>query len=232
MDRHSQTDDDLCVALVPLFSRLTRAQQEEVATMAHPVLVDRGETFVHVGQEHAPLFVVHSGQIKFSTTSADGRETTLRVLGPKEVGGETWFLTGERPTTDAIALEPSRMCVFEPAALGALIQHYPGIGLTMLRTLADRLHSTERMLAARTLADVGGRLAAYLLDCPATWQAEGHATARLPMPKKDIATLLGATPETISRRLAAFEREGLIRVRGNEIDILDPAGLDLRSRGA
>lgn len=229
--RRAETGAEPCVALVPLFARLTPEQQAEVATLARPVTIGRDETFVRAGQERAPLFVVHSGQVRISTRSADGRDTTVRVLGPGEVGGETWFLTGERPPTDAIAVEPSRMCVFEPAALATLIQRYPGIGLTMLRTLARRLHSTERMLVARTLTDVGARLAAYLLDCPATWEGD-LATAHLPMPKKDVATLLGTTPETISRRLSTFERDGLIRVRGSAIDILDAPALDLRSRGA
>src|SRR6185312_10222391 len=101
----------------------------------------------------------------------------------------------------------------------------------MLRTLAARLHSAEWMLAARTLADVGARLAAYLLDCPTTWGTGGVATAQLPMAKKDIATFLGTSPETFSRRLKALERQGLIRVRGLDVDIRDPVGLELRARG-
>ncbi|MDP3894902.1 Crp/Fnr family transcriptional regulator, partial [Nocardioides sp.] len=92
--------------------------------------------------------------------------------------------------------------------------------------------SAERMLTARTLADVGARLAAYLLDCPTTWGVSGAATAHLPMAKKDIATFLGTSPETLSRRLKALEREGLIQVRGMDLDILDQVGLELRARGA
>ena len=124
------------------------------------------------------------------------------------------------------------MCVFEPAALDPLVRTFPSVGVALLRSLAVRLHSAERMLAARTLADVGARLAAYLLDCPTTWGAGGTATAHLPMAKKDIATFLGTSPETVSRRLRAFEHDDLVRVRGTDVEILDPAGLELRARGA
>jgi CRP/FNR family transcriptional regulator len=221
-----------CVALVPLFAGLTREQQAEVATLARPVAVGTGETFVRAGARHAPLFVVHAGMVKLSRTTADGKSTTLQVLGPGEVGGETWLLTGERPENDVVALEAARMCVFEPTALDTIVRKFPSVGVALLRSLAVRLHSAERMLTARTLADVGARLAAYLLDCPTTWSVDGAATAHLPMAKKDVATFLGTSPETVSRRLTAFEHEGLVRVRGMDVDIRDPVGLELRARGA
>ena len=231
MDLGQESADEPCVSLVPLFAGLTREQQADVATLARPATVDPGATFVRAGAPQAPLFVVHSGMVKISRTTADGRSTTLQVLGPGEVGGETWLLTGERPESDVIALEPARMCVFEPTALDTLVREFPGVAVALLRSLATRLHAAERMLTARTLADVGTRLASYLLDCPTTW-GDGVATAHLPMAKKDVATLLGTSPETVSRRLRALEDEGLIRVRGTDVDIRDPAALELRARGA
>ncbi|WP_193315233.1 Crp/Fnr family transcriptional regulator [Nostocoides sp. F2B08] len=217
---------------MPLFAGLTREQQAEVATLARPVTVGPGETFVRAGAREAPLFVVHAGMVKLSRTTADGKSTTVQVLGPGEVGGETWLLTGERPENDVVALEGARICVFEPSALDRIVREFPAVGVALLRSLAVRLHSAERMLTARTLADVGARLAAYLLDCPTTWGVDRAATAHLPMAKKDIATFLGTSPETVSRRLKAFEHEGLIQVRGMDIDIWDPVGLELRARGA
>lgn len=220
-----------CVARVPLFAQLTSRQQAEVAGYARPALVDQGQSVVSDGQAAAQLFVLHEGQVKISKTSADGRETILRVLGPGDVFGEVWFLTGGRPDADAVAIEASRVCVFDHARLAELLGRFPVVGVVMLRTLAERLRSAERMLVARTLADVGARVAAYLLDLPATFDA-GRATVALPLAKKDVATYLGTSPETLSRRLASFERAGLIRVRGADIDIVDAAGLDVRSRGA
>jgi CRP/FNR family transcriptional regulator len=230
---HGQSSEgEPCVSLVPLFAGLTPAQQADVASLARPVTIGAGETFVRAGARQAPLFVVHSGMVKLSRTAPDGKSTTLQVLGPGEVGGETWLITGERPESDVVALEAARMCVFEPAALDTIVRRFPSVGVALLRSLALRLHSAERMLTARTLADVGARLAAYLLDCPTTWGAGGAPTAHLPMAKKDIATFLGTSPETVSRRLKAFEHDGLIQVRGMDVEIRDPLGLEMRARGA
>lgn len=221
-----------CVALVPIFQPLTAQQQEEVAAYARPVSVERGATLVRAGERQARLFVVHEGRVKLSTTTAEGRETILQILEPGQVAGEVWFLTGARPEQDCVALEPSRLCVFEHNVLARLIRKYPDIGVAMMRSLAERLAGTERMLAARTLADVGARVAAYLLDLPASWGPDGVATVTLPLAKKDVATFLGTSAETLSRRLATFEAEGLIEVRGAHVDILDAGALDLRARGA
>jgi CRP/FNR family transcriptional regulator len=85
------------------------------------------------------------------------------------------------------------------------------------------------MVAALTSSDVGARVAAYLLDLPATWD-DAHATVRLPLPKNQVAAYLGTTPETLSRRLAAFAREGLVEVGPRrDVVILDPVGLGRRA---
>ena len=111
------------------------------------------------------------------------------------------------------------------------MRRFPDIGVAMLKTVAFKLSSAERMLAALASADVGARVAAYLLDCPTTWDPTGGATVHLPIAKKDVAAHLGTSPETLSRRLAEFERGGLVAVRGADIDILDPFALGLRAQG-
>ncbi len=222
-----------CVALVPIFARLSAAHQAEVASFARPARVEAGEFLVRAGEPTSRLFVVHEGQLKVSRRSESGHETVLSLLGPGDVGDEVTFLTGARPESDAVAVRPSSVCVFDHADLAALLGRYPQIGVGMLRTLAAKLSSTQRMLAAITSADVGSRVAAYLLDAPTKWEASGEAVVRLPMSKKDIAAYLGTTPETLSRRLAEFERAGLVTLRpGRDIVIRDPGGLEKRAGGA
>ena len=220
-----------CVALVPIFRGLSGAQQREVALFARPRLVEKGEAVFLVGQPTARLFVVHEGRVKVARTSEAGRETIVGVLGPGDVAGEIPFLTGGRPESDAIALERSRLCTFAHADLAGLVARYPDIGVAMLKAVASKLSSAERMLAAFAAADVGARVAAYLLDCPTTWGPTRTATVHLPISKKDVAAHLGTSPETLSRTLAEFERTGLVHVRGADIDIVDPTALDLRAQG-
>ena len=166
-------EDDLCVTRVPIFQGLTRQEQLRVADFARPALAEKGEIVYAPGQPVSRLLVMHSGQLKVSHAAANGQEQILRTVTDGDVVGERAFLTGHRPNDLAVALEESRMCVFDHADLAVLLRDYPDISQRMLRTLSDRLTSVERLLAAITSSDVNARVAAYLLD--PTWHHAGRS---------------------------------------------------------
>ncbi len=218
--------DDLCVSRVPIFQGLTREEQLRVAEFVRPVHVAKGETVYSPGQSVSRLLVMHSGQLKVSHAAANGQEQILRTVTDGDVVGERAFLTGHLPNDLVVALEDSRMCVFDHTDLSALLRDYPDVGLRMLRTLSDRLASVERLLAAITSSDVSARIAAYLLDLPGSIR-DGVPTVWLPLAKYEIASYLGTTPETLSRRLAALSASGVIELHGRrDVTILDIDGLE------
>ena len=94
----------------------------------------------------------------------------------------------------------------------------------MLRSLSQRLQGAERRLT-QTLGEVPARLAAFLIDLP-TVPTGGGVGVRLPWPKKDVASYLGTTPESLSRALDHLQRDGTIRVDGAAIEIVGPDALD------
>ena len=218
--------DDLCVSRVPIFQGLTREEQLRVAEFVRPVHVAKGETVYSPGQSVSRLLVMHSGQLKVSHAAANGQEQILRTVTDGDVVGERVFLSGHLPNDLVVALEDSRMCVFYHTDLSALLRDYPDVGLRMLRTLSDRLASVERLLAAITSSDVSARIAAYLLDLPGSIR-DGVPTVWLPLAKYEIASYLGTTPETLSRRLAALSASGVIELHGRrDVTILDIDGLE------
>ncbi|MDO5627086.1 MAG: Crp/Fnr family transcriptional regulator [Mobilicoccus sp.] len=218
--------EDLCVSRVPIFRGLAREDQERVATFARPLDVAAGEIVGGPAARTTRLLVMHHGQLKVSHLSVDGRERVLRTVGEGDVVGERAFLTGHPSTDLVVALTDSQMCVFDHADLSRLLRDYPDVSQRMLRTLSDRLHSTERLLAAMTSSDVGARVAAYLLDLPGQVR-DGVITVRLPMAKQDVAAYVGTTPETLSRRLAALAAAGVIELHGRrDITILDIDALE------
>ena len=217
---------DPCVARVPIFQGLSPEQQYEVAGFAKPQTVSKGAALYTAGAHISHLLVVHSGQLKVSRLSAEGREQILRTISPGEVVGERAFLTGERSSDLVIALEDTRVCTFEHADLSDLLAQYPDVGARMLRSLSDRLASLERLLAAITASDVAARIAAYLLDLRAYVGGSGNRVI-LPMAKQEVAAYLATTPETLSRRLSALTKSGIIsQGRGREIVILDSQALE------
>lgn len=214
-------EDDLCVSRVPLFAGLSHEDQLAVASTARPTTVDRDENVYQVGSEASQLMVVHSGAVKIARIDAEGREQIIRVLGPGDFMGESAFLTGRRPEHFATALEPGTMCVFRHQDLGRLVETYPLIGRRMLEEVSRRLSRTESRLAAVISGDVASRLAEYLLSLPGREGPRG-IEVELPIAKKDIASLIDTTPESLSRRLGRLQQAGVIEsLDARRLRILD-----------
>lgn len=219
-------ENDTCVAIVPIFSGLSTEEQFKVAGIATPARVRRSETIYAAGDDVSQLMVVHRGRVRITHLLPNGHEQLLRVLEPGDFVGEGSFISGGRPDHFAVALSDAEMCVFQHRDLAGLIRRHPVIALHMLQTLSGRLTEAERRITALTSGDVESRLASYLLELP----VQDHGTrVRLPLAKKDVASLLGTTPETLSRRLTQFAADGLIRVDGaRDVILLDiPALADV-----
>ena len=213
--------NDLCVALVPIFKGLSHEEQVEVASYSKPIRVAANEQVMQAGSEQRRLLVVHSGKIKLVHILPNGREYLVRTLGTGDVVGEDAFLLGRRPTHFAIAETDAQMCTFDHKDLAGLLAKHPGIALRMLQIQSERLSDAERRLASMSGADVGARLADYLLDQPATTEA-GVMTVTFPMAKKDVASYLGMSPETLSRTLRDWVDSGIVATEGRRgIKILD-----------
>lgn len=218
---------DTCVAKVPMFRSLTGEQQLQVAGFARETHLRDGERLISAGSNAGVIAVLHSGRLKVARTSAEGREHTLRFLGEGDVVGESALLTGRPATDDVTAMGEVTACVFDAAAIEGILARHPQVGLAMLRTTTERLVAAERLLSAITSADVGTRVAAYLLDLPAARDHDGRMRVHFPVPKKDVASLLGTTPETLSRRLADLQRRGVVELDGpREVIVLDSVALE------
>src|SRR5690625_7823728 len=82
------SEDDLCVARVPIFEGLTRQEQLHVADFVRPMSVLKGDIVCSPGQSVSRLLVMHSGQLKVSHAAANGQEQILRTVTDGDVVGE------------------------------------------------------------------------------------------------------------------------------------------------
>jgi len=220
-----------CVARVPIFADLSPEQQDQVAAFARPVHVARGEIVYLAGSDLHRLLVVHRGRIAMRHLTADGREQVVRVLDEGDVVGEAAFVTGAQPDHEAVAMADSELCTLDHSDLVELVRRHPRIAVRMLQSVTERLVRAERMLAAFASSDVEMRLAAWLLEQPSVNHA-GRRVVVLPMAKKDIASFLGTTPETLSRRLAGLARDAVIGLAARrQIVLLDVPELEARAAG-
>ena len=216
----------LCVSRVPIFAGLGPEEQHEVHRFARPRRLADGELAYAEGGPTASLLVVNTGRLRLSRSNSEGAEQLLRVLGVGDFIGVESFLTGAHPGHSATAMGDAVLCEFRHADLSRLLARFPEIGGAMLASVASELARTEERLVAQTLEPVERRVAEYLLGLPTAPDPRG-LRIELPLAKKDVASYLGTSPESLSRSLRALAKAGIIATEGaREILVLDPFALN------
>jgi len=211
-----------CIEHVPIFASLSREEKMEVAEIASSRRFKKGEIVYRAGDAGGTLFVLHTGRVKLFRLNASGKEQVLRLVEPGEFFGELSLFSSLPLTDNAQALEPTTMCVLQGERLKELMAKYPSIAFKVMDELARRLEKAENRIENISLNPVTKRVAVSLLEL-----SEGRPEFQLPMAKGDLASQLGMTQETLSRKLAALQEEGLITLKGHrKIIIKDRSALE------
>lgn len=205
-DSHSH-----CVSSVPIFNHLQPEELVFIANKAVTRTYERGEFIHRSGDFTEQLYIVQQGKVKVYRLSEGGREQLVRILLPGDFAGEMALFTALENDSYAEAMEDSRICTIQHKDVNELLQRYPAISLHMLAELAKRLDNSEKQTAIIAGESVNARIGKYLL---ALAQQAGKESFELPMSRKHLASYLGTSPETISRRLGEFEEAGWIRQTG------------------
>lgn len=222
VDRHGDASLEELVARVPIFSALDAEQLAEVAARVQPRTYARNTQLYGAGEINQSLMILHSGRVKIYRITESGHEQVVRVLEAGDFLGESFM--GMSPVDHfAATVEASEICTFHHDEIRDYLLRFPTVAVTMLETLSGRLGQTEHQLSSMVGEDAGHRVARYLLELADT---QHRNDVVLPMAKKDVASFLGLTPETLSRRLAQFEEYGWIRLHPKRrVDVLAPGPL-------
>ncbi|MFO7685632.1 MAG: Crp/Fnr family transcriptional regulator [Desulfobacterales bacterium] len=212
------------IANTSAFSGLSPAQLEEVRQIAVRRNFTKGEAVFFEGDQGSGFYIVIDGLIKIFKLAPDGKEQILHIIGPGEPFGEVAVFAGRSFPANAEVLADSRLLFFPRDAFVGLISRNPSLALKMLAVLSMRLRQFTVQVESLSLKEVPGRLASYLLLL-ADEQDDPHG-AELPIPKGQLASLLGTIPETLSRIFTKMAAQGLIEVNGRNIRIVDRAGLE------
>ena len=209
-----------------LFSGLPDDQLRKVADIAVSKRYPKGDSIFFEGEPGIGFYMVASGKVKIFKTSFDGREQILHIFGPGEPFGEVPVFHGNPFPANALALNDCEVLFFPRAEFVGLINSHPSLALNMLAVLALRLRRFATQVENLSLKEVPGRLASYLHYLMEEQQRQDQVV--LDIPKGQLASLLGTSSETLSRIFSKMSEEGLIRVEGKTICILD--GERLRER--
>ena len=201
---------------VPLFAMLTPAQAETLASAVDKRRFRRGELIVEQGKKSDSLYIILAGRARVVVTDSKAREVILATLHPGDHIGEMSLIDQEPHSanveaevqTDALVLggEDFTRCLLENSSTVAAV----------MKGLVQRLRSADRKIESLALLGVYGRVANVLLDSGVPVPGPGDVRLiRDKISRQDIAKMVGASREMVSRVMKDFEEQGFIETRAD-----------------
>jgi len=208
---------------IALFSSLTEAEVQAIAQRAVERRFAPEEMLFWEGEPCAGIFLIVEGSVKIFKTSPGGREMMLALeTAPSTVAELPLFDGGPYPAS-VRAVEPVLALFVNKSDFHAVCRQFPDVALKILAVVGRRLRHLVGVVESMTFGSVTQRLARLLLDAS---RQMGSDQFDLPLTHQELASRLGTVREVVSRNLARFRAEGLIRLQDRQVSILNRPGLE------
>jgi CRP/FNR family transcriptional regulator len=186
----------------------------------------KGDALYDAGAPFEGLYAVRTGSLKTAISAEDGREqvTGYHMLG--DIIGLDGMAT-DRHMSRAVALEDTEVCVMPYDRIEPLAHRVPALQTNLRRFLAREISRDQSVMLMLGSMRAEERLAAFLLDLAARYRLRGYSSTQyvLRMTREEIGSYLGLKLETVSRLFSRFQQEGILRIQGRDVTLLDPSAL-------
>ena len=218
-----------------LFADLNEEQLEQISMRIQRRTFAPGVTLFHQDMPGTMMYMIESGSVRVISIGLTGQELTLNVLGPGEIFGELSILDGEQRSATALTLDNTVVWLVSQSDLKEFMREYPTVNQAMIQILVERVRATARRLEAMTFQDVLGRLSYELLSLAerSGVSCEEGIEITIPLTQVDLATMVGATRESVNKAVSVLRDQKVVEVDGTRWIILDPKGIQqiLHDRG-
>ena len=206
---------------------LDAAEARALAELAAVRQVAQGQTVLSRSQPAHSLVALQRGEVALGLRTADGSLRIERIVrGPAWLDLSSAWLDGPH-VMDAQALGPAQVVEWPQEALAQRLPRFPGLALRLIRSLAGEVQALAVNTHELMHKDAPARLAHWLHQhCEPLPGQAGQGLVKLHDRKRDLASQLAITPETLSRLMRSFSSQGVIEVAGYSVRVLDPAALE------
>ena len=204
---------------VPLFSMLTAGQAGSVAQAVVKRRFKRGEMIVEQGKKSNALTIILTGRARVISTDARGREVILASMSAGDYVGEMSLIDDEPHSASVCAEIQTDVLILSRAEFARCLPEVDSMAYAVLRGLVRRLRQADRKIESLALMDVYGRVARVLLES-ADDVGPGQALIRAKVSRQDLAKMVGASREMVSRVMKDLEERGFIETREDGLLLL------------
>jgi CRP-like cAMP-binding protein len=199
------------VRRVPMFSVLTEAQAWSLSQSIVKKRYKRGETIVEQGGRSNALFIILAGRARVLSVDARGREVILALLHPGDHVGEMSLIDGQPHSASVVAEVQTDVLMLGRVAFLQSLPENSSMSFSIMRGLVQRLRRADSKIESLALMDVYGRVARALLEMS---DIDGdQRLIRSKVSRQDLAKMVGASREMVSRVMKDFEQRGFVAER-------------------
>lgn len=215
-----------------LFAKLDEEQLHRVRAMSRNIALKDGDALFEVGDKAWHFYLVLDGKMKLSRLSLNGDEKVIEVVNARHTFAEA-LMFQEKPhyPVRATSIGKSELMAFDNGKFLDLLRESVDTCFRVMGDMSLRLRHLIKEIDDLTLQSATGRVAGYLCG-KYVFKDQERIEFDLDAPKGVLASRLSVQPETFSRILHTFSEQGLVRVKGGHIEILNPEGLREHAQSA
>jgi CRP-like cAMP-binding protein len=224
--------DQEVIRKAPLFTALDDVAAASLLANMVSVKISKGSILFAEGDEGDQLYVIAEGKLKLGTSSGDGRENLLSILGPGEMFGELSLFDPGPRTSTATAVTDAKLLSLGQEKLLPWLAENPKVSLQLLARLAQRLRRTNEAVGDLVFSDVPGRVAKALIDLGERFgkKTDEGLFVHHDLTQEELAQLVGASRETVNKALADFAGRNWLKLDGRAVLITDFERLSKRGK--
>jgi CRP/FNR family cyclic AMP-dependent transcriptional regulator len=197
---------------VPLFAALTPVQSASMADAIVKKRFKRSEIVVEQGKKSDALYIILTGRARVMSTDSRGREVILATLQPGDYIGEMSLIDDEPHSATVRTDIQTDVLMLGREVFSQCLPENSSMSYNIMRGLVQRLRQADRKIESLALMDVYGRVARSLLEF-ATEDGDGILIVRDKISRQDLAKMVGASREMVSRVMKDLEERGFVQTQ-------------------
>ena len=176
------------------------------------------------------MYIIESGKVRLFLLSEMGQELSVDFLAAGDVFGELSLLDGLPRVRGAMTMEKAVVYTLRREDFLRHLEGNPHLGAGIIGNLSARLRDALDSVESLAFLDVRGRVAKKLLELADKHGVEddGAVSIDLRLTQQDLASLIGASRESVNKVMGSYRDKGWIRMEGQKVAIVDADALERR----
>jgi len=206
---------------IPLFSRVSESDLEELASHLIERRFPKNATVVEEGLPGDYMYVIREGRVKVTKASEDGREKIMNFLEAGAFFGDMALLGNETRSASVKTLEESLLLALSRRDFIDLLRQSPDLALAVIEELANRLRETNEQARSLSFQGVEERTRNLFQRIARVDETVGGRLLTPALTHQQIADMVGTSRETVTRAIKQLKASGWLAQEGKRYVVPD-----------